>query len=167
MTTTPKPRALPTARLTLHEVTPTAAAALSAGATGGFTWIEGGPAEGSRIGASHLAKNAAEGVHRPGWSMYALVRTADGLAVGAMGFHGPPADGRVEIGYDLVAAARGQGYATEALRALTAWALASPDVHTVIAHTDPANTPSQAVLERAGFLRTADADETFTYELRA
>ncbi|MFP3991671.1 GNAT family N-acetyltransferase [Streptomyces sp. E11-3] len=165
--TTTDTHTLHTARLTLREITPISAAALSGGAPGGFTWIEGGPAEGSRTGAGLVAKTAAEGSYVPGWGMYALVRTEDGLALGAMGFHGPPLDGRVEIGYDLVEAARGHGYATEALRALSTWALATPDVAVVAANTLPTNTASQAVLERAAFHRTSETPENIAYELRA
>ncbi|WP_231626765.1 GNAT family N-acetyltransferase [Streptomyces apocyni] len=162
----PESATLRTARLTLREIPPVSAAALSAGGPGGFRWIEGGPADGSRVGASVLAKAAANGSYRPGWGMYALVRTDDGLALGGMGFHGPPLDGRVEIGYDLVPAAQGQGYATEALRALSTWALATPTVTVIVAHTEHANTASQAVLERAGYTRTATTAENHVYELR-
>ena len=50
------------------------------------------------------------------WSSRSI--TVDGVAVGSIGFFGPPqpaADGapEVEIGYGLVEAARGAGYATE------------------------------------------------------
>ncbi|RFU86933.1 N-acetyltransferase [Streptomyces triticagri] len=164
---------LATARMTLTAIDPVQAAALGAGGPGGFEWITGGPVEGTRTGARFLAKSAAEGRYRPGWGMYVLVRDADGLALGAMGFHGPPADGRVEIGYDLVPAARGHGCATEALLALSAWALADPDVTTVVARTEPGNTASRAVLTRAGFVRTRGPEpsdehgEVLTYELGA
>ncbi|MDG4858482.1 GNAT family protein [Streptomyces sp. T-3] len=159
--------ALPTARLTLTEITPDRATNLSLGGPGGFSWIEGGPEEGTRIGAGHAAKAAAEGTYVPGWGAYALVRVEDGRAVGAMGFHGPPLAGRVEIGYDVVASARRQGYATEALRALAAWALTSPEVEVVFARTEPGNLASQGVLDRAGFTRVAETAEGPRYEIRA
>ncbi len=38
------------------------------------------------------------------------------LAVGSIGFFGPPVDGEVEVGYGLVPDARGRGVATEALQ---------------------------------------------------
>ncbi|RII11680.1 anhydro-N-acetylmuramic acid kinase [Streptomyces sp. YIM 130001] len=164
-------RTLATARMTLTEIDPTQATALSVGGPGGFDWITGGPVEGTRAGAGFLAKAASEGRYRAGWGMYVLVRDADGLALGAMGFHGAPADGRVEVGYDLVPAARGDGYATEALRALSAWALADPAVTTVVARSEPSNTASRAVLARAGFTLTRgpettdDHGEVVTYEL--
>lgn len=160
MTTTQGGRALDTERMTLTEIDPVQAAALGAGGPGGFEWITGGPVEGTRTGARFLAQAAAEGRYRQGWGMYVLVRDADGLALGAMGFHAPPADGRVEIGYDLVPAARGHGYATEALRALSARVRADPEVTTIVARTEPANTASRAVLTRAGFVRTRGPEPT-------
>ncbi|MDI3388189.1 GNAT family protein [Streptomyces sp. B-S-A8] len=150
--------------VTLLPVTPSAAANLALGGTGGFDWVEGGPEEGTRIGAGLVAKAEGEGTYVPGWGMYVIARASDGRAVGAMGFHSAPAAGRVEIGYDVVAPARGNGYATAALRALTAWALAEPGVTTVYARTTPGNAASQRVLEAAGYTLTARGPEELTYE---
>ncbi|WP_399886262.1 GNAT family N-acetyltransferase [Streptomyces sp. BBFR51] len=162
---------VPAGRLTLQGVTPAAATDLAAGGDGGFAWVEGGPFQGTRDAAGMLLKAYEAGVHRPEWGVFVLVRGEDGRAVGGIGFHGPPdEDGRVEIGYDLVEAARGNGYATEGLRALSAWALARDEVTSVFATTDPDNTASQAVIVRAGFTRVAGTDaegaEQFAYELR-
>ncbi|MEU1195503.1 GNAT family N-acetyltransferase [Streptomyces sp. NPDC005813] len=156
-----------TERLTLQGVTPAAAADLSTGGTGGFAWIEGGPFEGTRDAAGMVVKAYEGGVHRPEWGMFVLVRREDGRAVGGMGFHGAPdEDGRAEVGYDLAEHARGHGYATEALRALAAEALARDDVTTLFAAIDRANTPSQAVISRAGFTRVSEDVEQYAYELR-
>jgi RimJ/RimL family protein N-acetyltransferase len=147
-------------RLTLEGLTVPAAADLALGGDGGFAWVPGGPFDGTREGAGLVAAAYEKGTFRPGWGSYVLVRRDDDRAVGSMGFHGPPdAEGRVEIGYDLAAAARGQGYATEALRALAAWALAEEDVVTVTARVDPGNTASRHVLERSGFRRVGHLDE--------
>jgi RimJ/RimL family protein N-acetyltransferase len=158
---------IPAERLTLEGLTPAAAADLSAGGEGGFVWVEGGPFEGTRAAAGMVVKAYESGVHRPEWGVFVLVRREDGRAVGGMGFHGPPdEDGRVEIGYDLAEGARGKGYATEALRALSAWALARDEVRTVFATTDRDNTPSQRVITRAGFTLVAEDEEQLGYELR-
>lgn len=163
---TPAPR-IPAGRLTLEGVSPGAAAGLRAGGGGGFTWLGGEPFEGTREAAGMTAKAYACGVHRPEFGLYVLVRRADGLAVGSMGFHAAPdEDGRTEIGYDLVEAARGRGYATEALRALAGWALARDDVRRLFAVVEQANAPSRAVLERAGFARVGEAEGEYAYELR-
>ncbi|MFH9014730.1 GNAT family N-acetyltransferase [Streptomyces sp. NPDC017943] len=158
---------LGTERLTLQGVTPAAAADLAAVGDGGFAWIEGGPVEGTRVGAGLVHQQYEDGVHLPEWGMYVLVRREDGRAIGAMGFHGvPDAQGRVEVGYDLVEGARGRGHATEALVALSRWALDRPQVRTVVANVERGNTPSQNVLARAGFARVAEDPGHLAYELR-
>ncbi|WP_191094946.1 GNAT family N-acetyltransferase [Streptomyces kanamyceticus] len=158
---------IPAGPVTLSEVTPAAAADLASGGTGGFTWIEGGPFDGTRVAAEMVTKSYAAGTHRPAWGMYALIRAEDGLAVGGMGFHGAPdEEGCVEVGYDLAVAARGRGYATEALRSLSQWALARPEVTSLLAQTDPTNAPSQSVLTRTGWTRLPDRGTTHAYGLR-
>ncbi|CAL9473307.1 GNAT family N-acetyltransferase [Streptomyces sp. NPDC014344] len=155
-------------RLDLEGVTPAVAASLSLAGDGGFTWAGGAPADGTRVGAGFGVTQYEEGAYRPEWGMYVLVRREDDLAVGAMGFHGAPDDGgRVEIGYDLVAEARGNGYATEALRTLSAWALGQDSVHAVTAVVEEDNVPSQKVVTRAGFTEVSRQDGRITYELRA
>ncbi|MFJ9601850.1 GNAT family N-acetyltransferase [Streptomyces althioticus] len=154
-------------RLDLEGVTPAVAASLSVAGDGGFTWAGGAPAEGTRVGAGIGVKQYEEGTFLPEWGMYVLVRREDDRAVGAMGFHGAPADGRVEIGYDLVVEARGNGYATEALRTLSAWALDQDAVHTVVAVVEEPNVPSQKVVTRAGFTEVSRQEGRITYELRA
>ncbi|CAM5510867.1 GNAT family N-acetyltransferase OS=Streptomyces alboniger OX=132473 GN=CP975_15710 PE=4 SV=1 [Streptomyces alboniger] len=94
------------------------------------------------------------------------MRTEDEVAVGGMGFHGPPDDeGRVEVGYDLAEAARGRGHATTALRALSGWALAHPDVGSLLALTEPSNLASQAVLARAGYVPLAPRGPNLAFGL--
>ena len=55
------------------------------------------------------------------------------------------------MGWWLRAGATGHGYATEAVRALSALAF-DHGVERVEAHTDPDNAPSRALAERAGFV---------------
>jgi RimJ/RimL family protein N-acetyltransferase len=73
----------------------------------------------------------------------------DGVLVGSMGVHGVR-DGVAPVGYWTVAGQRGRGLTGEALRVLTGWALAQPDVHRVELVADPANTASCRVAESAG-----------------
>ncbi|MDV9175406.1 GNAT family N-acetyltransferase [Streptomyces sp. W16] len=157
---------LPTERLTLEGVHPAAAADLVNGGDGGFEWIPGGPFQGTREAATFMTKAYQAGLHRPEFGVFALVRQEDGRAIGGMGFHSvPDEEGRTEVGYDLVEGARGQGYATEALRALTGWALARDDVHTVLATVEHDNLASQAVVSRVGFKQAGEDDEGLIYEL--
>ncbi|MEU6403155.1 GNAT family N-acetyltransferase [Streptomyces sp. NPDC046985] len=161
------PPAIAAGRLVLESVTPAAARDLHAGGDGGVPWVEGGPFSGTRGAAGGIVKAYENGVHRPEWGAFLLVRREDGRAVGAMGFHGPPdEEGAAEVGYDLAESARGRGYATEALRALTAWPPAREGVRRLFARVAPDNVPSQRVLERAGFKRVGDAeDDHLAYEL--
>jgi len=157
---------LTTARLRFDPVPLEVAKELAAGESGGWTWIDEAPYEGTQTAAAMVGVAAASGRWQAEWGVFVLVRSEDGVAVGGMGFHGPPGAGAVEIGFDLSESARGQGYATEGLVALAAWALEEPDVDVVIARTEEDNVASQQVMERAGFTRVASADELWRYELK-
>ena len=85
------------------------------------------------------------------WGFSLVVRQEDSRVVGEIGFVGPPMDSAVMIGYAIVPSARRQGYATEAIVALTDWALAQPEVGEVRAQTLPDNEASIRALLRAGF----------------
>jgi RimJ/RimL family protein N-acetyltransferase len=76
--------------------------------------------------------------------------------VGWGGFKGPPADGIVELGYEIAEARRGRGLATAATPAMLAEAFADTRVRTVIAHTLAHRNASNRVLEKAGFHHDAE-----------
>ncbi|MFF4582022.1 GNAT family N-acetyltransferase [Streptomyces sp. NPDC001389] len=156
-------------RVVLCEISPQVAADLHAGGTGGFAWAADGPGEGTRVASGMVLKAREQGTHRPGWGPYAIVRTEDRRAIGGIGFHGAPdAEGNAEIGYDLVPSARGNGYATDALSGLAAWAFAQPGVTALHASVDADNAPSHGVVGRAGFERTGSTEEDgVRYVLRA
>jgi ribosomal-protein-alanine N-acetyltransferase len=98
-----------------------------------------------------------------GWGLRHIVRSVDGLVVGSIGFYGAPEQAadtvpEAEVGFGLVADARGHGALTEALTAL-------------VEHTDRAGVRVRAsvgaenraglrVLARCGFteLRGSNAD---------
>jgi [ribosomal protein S5]-alanine N-acetyltransferase len=61
--------------------------------------------------------------------------------------------GLAGIGYWLRPEARGRGAATEAVRLVAGWAFGELGIDRISLITDPANTPSQRVAERAGFER--------------
>ncbi|MBT2448863.1 GNAT family N-acetyltransferase [Streptomyces sp. ISL-43] len=154
-------------RVLLCDISPMAAADLLAGGTGGFAWAEDGPGDGTRRAAGSVVRAREEGTYRPGWGPYAIIRASDRRAIGGMGFHGAPdADGRAEVGYDLVPSARGNGYATDALKALSAWAFGQPGLTLLAATTDEDNAPSQAVLRRTGFTEAGTGEGLVRYVLR-
>lgn len=162
------PLTLTAGRVALRALLPATAARVADGEAAGFDWIDGAPA-GTTSGAAGIAvRAAAAGPCRPGWGVFVLTDAVTGTALGSIGFHGPPDDeGFVEIGYDLSPSARGAGWATEAVRLLTGWAAARPEVRTVCALTEPENTPSQRVLERAGFRFVGEREGLRAYEARA
>ena len=79
--------------------------------------------------------------------------------VGVGGFKGAPADGVVELGYEVLEPYRRRGYATEATAGMLAFAFSHEHVHTVVAHTLPHLTSSIGVLERTGFRYSGQAEE--------
>ena len=82
-----------------------------------------------------------------------------GTVVGDLSFKGPPADGTVELGYGLRSGCCGNGYMTEAVRAVCAWAFTQPGVDRVEAETDPENRASRRVLAACGFTPTGVTGE--------
>jgi RimJ/RimL family protein N-acetyltransferase len=89
------------------------------------------------------------------WGFSLIVCEAEGLVIGEIGFVGRPAQRNVMIGYAIVPSARRQGYAREAIVALTEWALADAEVDEVRAQTLPDNEPSIRALLGAGFTEDA------------
>lgn len=83
-------------------------------------------------------------------SWYMVLREKH-LLVGFVGFKGPPRDGRVDIGYAVLDAHQRQGYASEAVRALTHWAFLDTRVQRIVAETMPDLTASIRVIEKCGY----------------
>jgi ribosomal-protein-alanine N-acetyltransferase len=95
-----------------------------------------------------------------------IIQRADRLVIGDMGLKGQPdARGTVEIGYSIIPAYRGQGYAPEMARALVAWALHQPDIQRVTAECLAHNLASIRVLEKVGMQRTGTAHGLLYWEL--
>jgi RimJ/RimL family protein N-acetyltransferase len=64
-----------------------------------------------------------------------------------------PPTGQAMVGYSMLPAWRGRGYATRAVNLVATWAFEQVGVARLIAGTAPENVGSQRVLERAGFAR--------------
>lgn len=79
--------------------------------------------------------------------------------VGDFCFKGLGDDGVVEIGYGLKEEYRHYGYMTEALKAITEWALSQESVKQVEAETDAENIASQKVLLQSGFISNGKMGE--------
>jgi [ribosomal protein S5]-alanine N-acetyltransferase len=120
------------------------------GAPVGAGWEQGVPAE------RRLPQLAADPSEQP-WLVRAVLAAAPGRVVGSIGFHAPPDDqGRVEIGYDIVAAERRKGYAREAVDALLEFAWATGHARSCVASVSPHNAPSLALIRAFGFRRVGE-----------
>jgi RimJ/RimL family protein N-acetyltransferase len=106
--------------------------------------------------AAHAAMGTLAGL--PRWWVHEI--RVDGLVVGDVGFHGPPAvegPAVVEIGYAVVPGLRRRGVASRAVAQLLllAWADGAAQV---LAGTDDDNAASAGVLRRNGFRRRLAGD---------
>lgn len=99
---------------------------------------------------------------RPGILAVERKETAEVIGICGLIFHetGPPDE--PEVAYELLRAAHGCGYATEAGRAVVAWAIAAryPRVRAWVRDW---NAPSRRVLEKLGFHETGRVERDAVY----
>ncbi len=148
-----------TARLLLHPLSVREAERIVARAPrDGDLWAEGYPQDGDVRGCGGFLRGVF-GRGDPGvFRAYEVRLLESGLAVGGIGFHGPPDEvGVVTVGYGLVPGVRGRGYASEALRALVETARVA-GVTGVKGDADLDNPASHRVMEAAGMRCVAEID---------
>ena len=110
-----------------------------------------GVSVGGPSGSSWLAGRWLRKVPGFGWPWIA---SSDGEFIGWCTFNSWNPDFRsASLGYCYGKAAWGQGYATEAARALLQWAFDTLDLNRVQAEADTRNLGSVRVLEKLGFVR--------------
>lgn len=85
-----------------------------------------------------------------GYGVWLIIRTEDSTLVGDLGFRGKSDNETLEIGYEILAAYRNEGYASEATEALVDFAFRQLAAKKIIAHTPCDNTPSIRILEKIG-----------------
>src|SRR4051794_36831811 len=116
----------------------------------GAGWEDGVPAE-------HRLKQLAADPSEQPWLVRAVIALTPRRVVGSIGFHAPPDNqGRVEIGYDIVAAERRKGYAREATQALLDWAWATGSARICVASVSPGNAASLGLIRAFGFRRVGE-----------
>lgn len=96
------------------------------------------------------------------WGMHYLLLFSEeeaSRAIGVAGFHGPPLEGTVEIGYSLLEQYRGRGLAREAVSALVERALETDAVEVVVAHTPPESGDSISLLRAVGFTLDREVEQ--------
>lgn len=94
------------------------------------------------------------------WLTRAILLKSTGAAIGQIGFHGPgvnglQADDALELGYGILPAFRGQGFATEAARGLMHWASTKRGALRFLTSVGPSNRASIRAVEKLGFLEVA------------
>ena len=96
-----------------------------------------------------------------GYGFWSIVEKASGQRVGEAGILNVKRDTNPsfrdvpEIGWGLLPAVHGKGYATEAVKAILGWAEDHFGKVRMVCIIDPDNTPSLRVAERCGFLEYA------------
>jgi RimJ/RimL family protein N-acetyltransferase len=157
---------LATKRLVLHLMTVSEAEQLLAGEPGsGARWAPGYPTVGDVIAARRFLGACASAGDPQSFGNYEIRRREDGQAIGGVGFHGPADEnGSVTIGYGLIPSARGQGYASEALRGLLLFARGH-GVTCVKGDTDHDNIASQHVMLAAGMQPTGEDERVRYFEI--
>lgn len=151
-----------TERLRLGALDVAAAQAIVAGSREGQSWHIEFPRGDDQDAAAMVLRDG-----ETQFGCHVIVEKVSGLAVGTIGFFGPPDDtGTVMIGFGLVKAVRGRGCATEALRALVEYAFAQPGVRTITADSLQHNVAAHRVLEKAGFCRTHATEDVYWYAMQ-
>ncbi len=83
-----------------------------------------------------------------------ILDAASGEQAGEIGlYYQEPLTGQAMIGYSMMPAWRGRGFATRAVQLVALWAFAETAVARLVAGTLPDNVGSQRVLQKAGFRR--------------
>lgn len=101
-----------------------------------------------------------------GWGAWLIIEAEHHRIIGDAGFGGKPdADGRVEMGYNIVKADRQQGYGFEAVQALVNWAKSQPKLKKIVATCPVENIASIRIVEKLGMECVQTTEELSTWEL--
>jgi ribosomal-protein-alanine N-acetyltransferase len=124
-----------------------------------------GPAE-LAIKMKIAKMDAAPRTRHPWFTYWLIVIKEQKTGVGLVGFKGSPDESGVEIGYGIYERYQRQGFMTEAVKALAAWAFNDPGCFTITATgVLKSNKGSQKVLNKAGFTETAVHDNSVDFKL--
>lgn len=88
------------------------------------------------------------------WLLRAIVDSASNAVAGYINFHGPPIDGRAELGYTVFESQRRRGYAEEAARGMMRWAHRAHGIGLFVVSISPTNLPSLGMAAKLGFKQT-------------
>ena len=93
------------------------------------------------------------------WYAMWQIELKDGTHIGELCFKGLSNDGVAEIGYGIQEAHQRHGYATEAVKAVLAWAFSFKEVTAIEAEVTIENIASQKVLAKCGFIANGQVGE--------
>lgn len=154
-----------TGRLVLRPIhRPVARMLLDGGTPRGLNFAPGYPSRFSLEVMELVVQAPAPGRFGP----FFMSRKADNAVVGEIGCSLDDGCTIGKVGYTVVEPSWGQGYATEALRALLNQVLAEPGVSRAIAETMVEHSASRRVMEKAGMRycgRRVDNDDGKSVEL--
>ena len=126
-----------------------------------LTWIEAlSASDRAEVSADWIARVRAAKAADPWVCGFVMVHRASDAVVGSCAYKSPPdPDGVVEIAYGVDPDHQGLGYATEAAKAMVAYAFDSGRVRRVRAHTRPEPNASTRVLTKCGFEQLGEVVE--------
>ena len=104
-------------------------------------------------------------VNETGFGPVAIKMQATGQIIGLCGFYGTDDPQTIEIFYGLARAAWGQGYATEAAKALAVAGMEQLEIARIIAPVNPENVRSVRVLKKIGMTFSHVAPSHDQYEV--
>ena len=113
-----------------------------------------------------LRADPAHGVYER-WGWWLILHRVQRTLIGEVSVRElPDGTGTVEIGYGVVPAYQGHGYATEAVGAVLDWALRQPGVARVVACCLRDNRASRRVLEKLGLRQVGTDGVLLVWERR-
>ena len=99
-------------------------------------------------------------------TLWTAISKEENKMVGDLCFVGEPNEaGEVEIGYGTYEAFRNQGFMTEALAGMIAWAKDQHQIKSILANTEKTNEASFAVLEKNSFLKISEPETMFNWKI--
>jgi RimJ/RimL family protein N-acetyltransferase len=106
----------------------------------------------TRVPSPYTEADARTWLASTGEDRFLVVDRETGELLGGVGLR-PDSEGVAEIGYWVKREARGRGIAPRAVRLLSEWGLRERGLARISLMTEPANTASQRVAEKAGYRR--------------
>ena len=128
-------------------------------------WSPGYPSAGDLEAARFHLRRCDEGRDPTPFGLFEIGLRATRSIIGGIGFHDvPDVFGATEVGYGVVPAAQGNGYATSALRCLLEFAT-EHEVRRIVGKAAPTNTASRRVMQKVGMHFAGFSDGLVVYEI--